>query len=136
VSVALHHLTRAALNEDFFSRVPTSFPEEYPEQLCTVLFYSALHYIHALAAQRGIDIGNTHQDRERNIKWDKMGSMPISREAWNAYHGLKKNSEDARYEEVGDPTVYAEIMKGNLKDSIKRLEYLKKYLQGRGLSIQ
>lgn len=62
-------IDQAIHNEKFHECVHTNFTDSFFDWKITILFYTAIHYLKALAAKRNIDIGNTHADIERNLKF-------------------------------------------------------------------
>lgn len=62
------HLNQAKHNEHFHNRLTGLCPDNFDWKV-TCLFYTANHFIKALAERRGIDIGNTHRDISYNISY-------------------------------------------------------------------
>lgn len=127
------YIRQARHNLQLHNRLCNDYPEDFHDWKVTLLFYSALHWIRALAAQKSIDIGHSHFEIERSCNPLKGGSMPISRKAWDEYDFLNKRSRTARYDGIRDMLAFKELHFMNHRKSLPGLEYLRKYLQGRGL---
>lgn len=79
------HLATARRFRSLYDKVPA----EYPDGRALCLFYSALHYVEAVAASAGRHC-RVHRDREDFIR-RSHGKM------WKYYHPLWSASEQARY---------------------------------------
>lgn len=132
------HLRQADHNEEFHQALCEKFPNEFFDWKCTVLFYQSLHYLQALAAKRGIDIGNTHVEIERNVRPDSTNSkMPISQGAWSYFRALRRHSHDSRYDGIiTDPETFNHIMKEKHDKSLEALKGFKKYIVKMGVPLR
>lgn len=129
------HIQQAAHNELFHSCIEEKFNDKFFDWKITTLFYTALHWIHALAEMKGINIGETHSDVRANCNPRRHGAMPLSEDARGHYNSLYNYSHTARYDGLMDMSTF-EILKqidhGYAKEN---LEYLRKYFRGKGLVI-
>ncbi len=83
------HLDQAAHNQDFHDCIQKNFTTKFFDWKITILFYTAIHLLKALAAKRGINIGETHQDIEKNVNPDRPNAkMMITKNAWREYKSL------------------------------------------------
>lgn len=128
------HIKQARHNKEFHDCIDKEFPSRFCDWKITVLFYTALHYLKALAEKRTIDIGETHYDIEHNVNPDRNGrKMMISKGAWKNYKALFRYSQTARYEGITDFDTYNKIKEIDYKQSLIHLENFKKYIEGQGL---
>ena len=103
------HLRQAAHNESFHACIVAHSPDQFYDWKITILFYTTLHWLHALAAMKGIDIGQTHSDVKLNCNPKRKGSMPITENAWRNYFALYNYSHSARYDGIMDTETYNEL---------------------------
>ena len=82
-------LNQATHNEEFHSCLCENFTEKFYDWRITSLFYTAIHYLKALALKKGIDIGQTHHEIELNDNPDRNNcKMRIKKGAWSDYKSL------------------------------------------------
>lgn len=127
------HLRQARHNLRLHEELCSRFPEDFYDWKITLLFYSALHWVRALAANRKIDIGKSHHDMERSCNPRLHGVMPISRKAWEEYSDLRNRCYNARYLGIVDED---EFMRDHAKEhclSIPGMSYIRKYMEGKGI---
>lgn len=62
-----NHLEQAKHNRELLNEMETVFPQKFFDWKITITFYIAIHYLQALADHKGIEIGQTHNDIERNV---------------------------------------------------------------------
>lgn len=129
------HLDQAAHNIHFHKSICEQFPDLYFDWKITVQFYTALHLIHALASKKGIDIGNTHQDVSANCNPKRKGKMAITEAAWRNYDALWNYSHTARYDGVTDIDTFNILRKHDHFYCLQHLDFIKKYVKGKGLDI-
>jgi hypothetical protein len=80
------HILQAEHNTDFHKNICSNFPELYFDWKITVVFYTALHLLKALAKKNKKDIGNTHSEIFKSIKNTPLpGVLPLSSTACNMY---------------------------------------------------
>ena len=131
------HIDQASHNEEFHTCIDGTFPDKFYDWKITVLFYTALHWIHALAEQRHIDIGRTHTDVASNCNPKRNnGSMPISKNAWSHYNSLWNYSYTARYEGITDIATFEKLKQTDHKFALENVDFLRKYVTGQGLPIK
>lgn len=113
------------------------FSEKYYDWKITSLFYTAIHYLKALALKKGIDIGQTHHEIEQNVNPDRHNcSMRIKKGAWLEYKSLLQYSRTSRYDGIEtDFETFEEIMKIDYQYCLTHLENFKKYIKSQGLEI-
>src|SRR5690606_38294765 len=106
------HLNQAVHNQRFHNSICDNFNDNFHDWKITVLFYTALHWLQALASMRGINIGDTHVDIEKNVNPDRTSSrMKISKEAWRNYKMLFRYSQTSRYDGITDFNTWHQIKK-------------------------
>src|ERR1043165_6860211 len=92
------HIFNARRFEELNNILQQNLPKANFDHKVNALFYAALHYMHALAAMRNIDIGESHKETSINCNPDlPFGKMPIEKKAWNCYTKLRGYSWQARY---------------------------------------
>ncbi|MBK8672427.1 MAG: HEPN domain-containing protein [Bacteroidetes bacterium] len=130
-------LKQASHNEDFHNCLCDNFDHKFYDWKITTVFYTAIHYLKALADKKGINIGQTHYDIENNINPKKYKpSMSLSKGAYNEYHTLLQYSRTARYEGIDtDEETYELIKKHDYENSLIHFDNFKKYLISKGLEI-
>jgi len=129
------HLDQATHNQDFHTCIVGQFPDKFYDWKITVLFYTALHWLHALADQKGIDIGRTHVDVAHNCNPRKYGNMPLSQVAWNHYNSLWNYSYASRYEGITDIQTFETLKQIDHSYAMQNVDFLRKYVVGLGLPI-
>lgn len=131
-----HHLDQALHNQTFHDCIENQFNDQFYDWKITVLFYIALHYLQALAATRGIHIGDTHYTVEQNVNPDRPNAkMRIAKGAWREYKNLFHYSRTARYEGITDIATFEKLKQMDHAYCLQHLESFKKYMQGQGLGI-
>ncbi|AFM04445.1 HEPN domain-containing protein [Bernardetia litoralis DSM 6794] len=132
-----NHLEQAKHNQEFLSEMETAFPQKFFDWKITISFYVAIHYLQALADHKGIEIGQTHNDIERNVNpnscWNPR--MQISTGAWREYKNLFQYSLTARYDGIEDKEIFEELKRLDYIECIKHLDNFKKYIKSQGLNI-
>ena len=88
------HREKAVHNERFL-QVRNVTTGEFIDWAVTVLFYSALHWMRALAAQEGYQI-KSYQEEEKAFQ--DVPTFAQDQQAYACYRQLKDESRDARYE--------------------------------------
>ena len=102
-----NHIDQANHNQDFHDCIDTKFPDKFYDWKITVCFYIGLHWLKSLAAKKGIDIGETHFDIDKNVNPSRPHTiMPISKNAWREYKALFNYSQTARYTGITDLTTF------------------------------
>ncbi len=130
------YLDQAAHNIVLYQHLESSAPDSFSDWKITLLFYTALHYLKALAMLRNKNIGDTHFDIENNTNPDRPKPvMSITRNAWADYKNLFRYSQQARYDGFTDFDTFEELMKDNLVECKKHFDSFKKYIKGQGVPI-
>lgn len=93
MATAQEHKLKALHNEKLLSVYKLS-DGEFVDWAVTALFYSALHWMRALAAQEGFQIKG-YKDEENVFK----GTGVFTDEAYEWYRQLKEDSRVARYKD-------------------------------------
>jgi len=89
-----------ALHNERFLDVRELTGGEFVDWAVTVLFYSALHWMRALAAQEGYQI-KAYRSYKKGILGEEevfRGTGVFTQQAFDWYSHLKDDSRDARYE--------------------------------------
>lgn len=131
-------LKQASHNEEFHKCICENSSDRFYDWKITSLFYSAIHYLKALALKRGINIGQTHFEIEQNVNPDRPKPvMRITRGAWNEYKKLLQYSRTSRYDGIDtDFETFELLMQTDYEYCIKHLDNFKKYLISQGLEIK
>ena len=128
-------LNQASHNEDFHKCICENFEDKFFDWKITTLFYIAIHYLKELAEQRGIDIGQTHHEIEKNVNPIRNNaSMRITKGAWNQYKSLLRYSRTSRYDGIAsDFSTFEGLMENDYQFALKNLENFKKYVEKQGV---
>ena len=131
-------LKQASHNEEFHKCICENSSDRFYDWKITSLFYSAIHYLKALALKRAINIGQTHFEIEQNVNPDRPKPvMRITRGAWNEYKKLLQYSRTSRYDGIDtDFETFELLMQTDYEYCIKHLDNFKKYLISQGLEIK
>jgi len=131
------HIEQARHNQDFYDCIHERFDSKFFDWKITTLFYIAIHYLKALAANRNIDIGETHYEIGNNVNPTSRHKplMPISSNAWKAYRDIFQYSRTARYEGIRDKSIFEALKKKDCEDCLVKLEFFKKYIEGQGITV-
>ncbi len=90
-------LRQAKHNEEFHQCICDNSIDRFNDWKITSLFYTAIHYLKALALKKSINIGQTHQEIEQNVNPDRNNAvMRISKNAWYDYKKLLQYSKNSR----------------------------------------
>lgn len=132
-----NYLSQAKHNEDFHSCISSEFENKFYDWKITALFYVALHYLKALAAKKGIDIGDTHYDIEHAVNPDRTNNkMSIRKGVWREYKALFSYSRTARYEGITDIETFEKLKEVDHSYCLRHLENFKKYIRSQGVDIR
>jgi hypothetical protein len=131
------YIDQAEHNLEFHNCIHGQFNDRFFDWKITALFYTAIHYLKALADQRRINIGQTHQDIERNVNPERPNPiMPITKNAWRAYKALYRYSHTARYEGVTDIKTFNTLKEIDYGFAKQNLVFFAKYIKGQGVTIE
>lgn len=109
------HVKQAHHNFRFFCEVHSKLPDLFYDWKITVLFYTAVHSLRAIMAQRDVIVDNSHYDLRKNIDpKNNIATKPVKKFCFNAYVVLYNASLESRYAGFISPA--------------KRLDYLRKRL--------
>jgi HEPN domain-containing protein len=125
------HLKLAKHNIFFYNDLCESFSEDYFDWKITVLFYTSLHLIEALAESKSIDLGRTHRERELSINPSKSGSMPVKTHIYQKYMYLKEFSEDCRYTPYVKKKTYQKYLQKDLEKLRGFMLEIAKYVESK-----
>lgn len=131
------HLVQAYHNQDFHTCINTAYPERFVDWKTTVLFYTALHLLKALAAKMKVDIGHTHKEIDKSINpASPFNKLRIKNNAYYDYVELQNNSRNARYDGIDtDNKIIEVIQRNDYKKSLQCLTHFVKYMESRGIII-
>jgi hypothetical protein len=85
------HKQQTVINDDFYAETNNKQLEFYDWKI-TIMFYSILHQVDAVAAKNGFENIRNHKDREAKIKG------LLTRNEMDLYFELKSRSRLSRYE--------------------------------------
>lgn len=91
------HRARALHNEEFLDAHKLA-EGKFAGWAITVLFYSAVHWLRALAAQEGLQIKRYSGPDSEKLALQQLPLFRQSPQPFNWYRLLKDASQDARYE--------------------------------------
>lgn len=129
-------LNQAKHNEEFYKNTHETFADKFFDWKITILFYTGIHYLKALALKRGKNIGETHYEIEQSVNPDRTGShMKITRGAWREYRSLHQYSKTARYEGLSDIQTFERLKEVDHQHCVKHLDNFKLYIAKQGVSI-
>ncbi len=129
-------ILQAEHNAKFHGSICTHHVDSYFDWKITCLFYVAIHYIKALAAMKGMPIGNTHGEIEKNISPLKpLPIMPISKKAWDNYKILYRYSRSCRYDGFRNEASFEKAKEIDHNHSLQCLQNLKNYLKSQGVPL-
>ncbi len=93
------HRSKALHNEDLLE-VHKLAEGKFAGWAITILFYSALHWMRALAAQEGFQIKRYSGNQSEKLALQQIPLFRQSPQSFNYYRSLKDASQDARYEMI------------------------------------
>jgi hypothetical protein len=91
------HRSKALHNEELLD-VHKLADGKFAGWAITILFYSALHWMRALAAQEGFQIRSYSGNNSEKLALQQIPLFRQSAQQFNWYRSLKDESQDARYE--------------------------------------
>lgn len=91
------HRAKALHNEDLLE-VHKLAEGKFTGWAITIMFYSALHWMRALAAQEGFQIKRYLGKESEKLALQQIPLFRQSSQQFNWYRSLKDESQDARYE--------------------------------------
>jgi hypothetical protein len=130
------HQSHAYHNEAFTEDLSSTFPCSYYDWKITSAFYSAYHWLKALAEVKGINIGNSHGEIRNNVNPASRNepAMAISRSAYQLYDYLYDHSKMSRYMDCDhvDYEDFLLIMEADYASVEEALLKFKKHIDGLG----
>jgi uncharacterized protein (UPF0332 family) len=131
-------LNQALHNEEFHKCICENFSDKFYDWKIATLFYTAIHYLKALALKKGINIGQTHHEIELNVNPDRNNSSKrITKNAWREYKSLLQYSKTSRYNGIDtDFETFEMLMKSDYQYCLQHLDNFKKYVKSQGLEIE
>jgi len=130
------HIEQARHNQNFHNCIEGNFEDNFFDWKITVLFYTAIHCLKALAAKKAIDIGETHVDIAKHIDpKSNTAKMRISANAYSEYKNLLQYSKTARYCGITDMETFQELKRIDHKHCMESLRKFKMYVAGKGVDI-
>ena len=123
-------LKQAAHNEEFHLSICTQFSDDFFDWKITCIFYTALHYLKALASYRNVDLGQKHTDIFRSINpRNNLRVMQIPSNMFDKYDEMFRYSHSSRYDGIStDEDTFKIIMKNDYQEAVKLLTPFKKYI--------
>lgn len=116
-------------NQNFHDCIEQGFSDKFFDWKITILFYIAIHCMKALATKRGVDIGETHHEINRNISPQNPNRiLVIPNEAWEHYRNLYNYSRTSRYNGFTDIDTFQSLMKTDYSYCKTHIERLKNYM--------
>lgn len=130
------HILQSEHNQKFHLSICSHNPNNFFDWKITCLFYDAIHCLKALAAKKGVNIGHTHSDIERNVSPFKNATiMPLPHAAWNNYHNLYRYSRSSRYNGFTSETAFEIIKQIDHNHCLQCIENFKSYVKSQGVPL-
>lgn len=102
------HLEQAKHNYQLYQSLKTSFPSDFGDWKLTVLYYTALHLVHALAEHWKTPLTGGHYDIRRSLNPDNPNrTLRVSPHFSKCFEALYKQCDIARYRSPEDPNGFA-----------------------------
>lgn len=129
-------LEQAKHNQLFHDKICECFEDRFFDWKITIVFYTAIHYLKALAYSKGINIGENHEQIESAVNpYIDNALMPIKPFAWKAYKAMKNYSRTARYDGITDFETFEELKKDDYKFCLENFETFKSYMKSQGIEL-
>lgn len=110
------HLRKAEHNERFFSEFKIE-ATPYLDWVVTGIFYSAIHYIRAVAAKHGLTNISSYGDVD--TAFNKLSVFKRRRDVYSDYRQLKDDSRAVRYNMANIPATEVIKLRDNEFKNIK-----------------
>jgi hypothetical protein len=92
------HIEQVRHNKKLVAFLEKQSEQQFLDWQITVVFYTALHLIHALAEKKRIYIGSAHTAVHNNLNPDNIAAtMPLPEIVYQSYICLYEHSRNARY---------------------------------------
>lgn len=122
---------QAIHNYKFFCEVHSKLPAVFFDWKITVLFYTAIHLLRALMAQRGLTVDESHYAL-RNAINPTNGVSPVKKHCYNAYIVLYNASLEVRYTGFLDDSKRTDYLKAKFSKCQKAIESIDAYMKSQG----
>jgi hypothetical protein len=130
------YVVHANYNHDFYEKICSYHPDYYFDWKIICLFYTAIHFLKALAKHRAKKIGFSHFEINSNIRRGKHNpAMPISDTAFSNYMNLFHYSQTARYDGIEDMNAFNELRKRDHDHSLQCFRDFKKFIITSGVKM-
>jgi uncharacterized protein (UPF0332 family) len=130
-------LKQAKHNKDFHECICANFQSTFFDWKITVVFYTALHYVKALASFKGIYIGKSHSEILRSINPNNKTSvvLHLSYSAWDNYKNLFQYCHSARYDGITDFDTWQSLKEADYKHCLQLLLTFESYIKSEKIPI-
>ena len=123
-------LKQAEHNFQFYQNLEEQFPKKYSDWKITVIFYTSLHLLDALAYEKGINIGNDHKQRTKCLNPEyEFATLPLKVNVFNAYKELLAASMDTRYKPPVKRELIEEVYNEQMTNMLDYLHQIITYVQ-------
>lgn len=113
------------INEELYLTLKESQPDKYFDWKITILFYSTIHLIKALAYKHNLIIGENHADIFYLISDQELD---FKKHIKKDYRALFNYSRTTRYFGCEDFESHHQAHKKNLEEAEKKYERIKEYI--------
>lgn len=132
-------LNQAKHNKVFHECICTNFDSSFFDWKITTIFYTALHYIKALADLKGLYIGETHIAIKSSINPNNKSGvvMPLTYTAWEAYRNLYQYCHSARYNGItgSDFDAWQKMKESDHMHCLTLLNQIEEYVAKNGVKL-
>ncbi|MFZ7106647.1 MAG: hypothetical protein ACO1HD_08515 [Bacteroidota bacterium] len=132
------HLRQASHNQQFRDCIEENFSDDFFDWKITVTFYTALHYLHALASKKGLFIGSNHGDVLRSVNPNNKNGcvLHLSYSAWNAFKEMYNYCHSARYDGITDFETWKKLKAKDYEQCLICMSKFETYIISEGISVQ
>ncbi len=129
------HIAQFLHNKNFLAYMESNVDGQFVDWQITIVFYTALHLIHALAAKKKKHIGAEHKSVNANIDPNNPHAiMPLQHDIYASYKNLYENSRNARYKcWVTNP--HPILLQSTLKDCKTFLQKIEADCKSQGIKV-
>jgi hypothetical protein len=132
-------LNQAKHNKDFHECICDNFDDGFFDWKITAIFYTALHYIKALAEVKKLFIGESHTSIMSSINPNNRtgAAMPLTYGAWAAYRNLYTYCHSARYNGItgADFDAWQKMKETDHKHCLVLLKEIEEYVSNNGVKL-
>lgn len=129
------HYKQAVHNYRFFCEVHSKLPEAFYDWKITVLFYTAIHLLRALLAERDVQLDDSHHALRNaiNPKSSRTTSVsPVKKHCYNSYLTLYNASLEVRYSGFLNPKKQQQYLKRKFNTCRQALQSIDAYMKSQG----